>query len=442
MTKKWIHIIGIAGVTTSALALEFNRIGWEVTGSDKNVYPPASDLLSDAGTTYYTDFSYKNLIHGEKFPDLVVMTGSKSANNREYLFAKKQGMTIKSYPEVLNDMLVVEGNSIVVTGTYGKTSITAILVYIFQKADKEVSYMFGGFTKSIDKTLQFRNDRTEWSIIEGDEYIASKVDPKSKFFYYSPSILIINSIEWDHTDVFKTEFEYIENFQKLVQVVPEDGKIFVARSESVEKVIEGAKAEVVYFDYENNKVETNLLGEFNKQNSAFAYQIAVTLGIEPDIAKQSILEFKGIDRRLEKRFEQDGIVVIDDFGSSPAKARGSLSSIRKEYPESKIVTIFEPNEGARTTESLDIYGSSTFEESDVVFFPHFRGLPERLSEKELYEYIKDTDSPKVDKYKMVSDEELIDSLLKEVSEETVFIFMGSHNFENLIQELVKRLRSE
>lgn len=442
MNKKWVHIIGIAGVTTSALALEFKRIGWEVTGSDKNIYPPTSDILADVGITLYTNFSYKNLIKNGKSPDLVIFTASKSVKNKEYLFAKKQQLLIKTFPEVLHDRVVVHGKSIVVTGSYGKTSITSMLSYVFQKAGINISYMFGGFSPSFTKTIQFRDDSTEWSIVEGDEYIASKVDPRSKFYFYDPSVLVINSIEWDHTDVFKTKEDYIENFRKLVQTIPAEGKIFAVRSENIDLVLEGANAAVIYFDSAVYSVKTNLLGNFNNTNAAFVNQIAQNLGVEADVCKEAIFEFRGISRRLEKRYENENCIIIDDFGSSPSKAKGSLFSLREEFPNANIISVFEPNEGARTNESLAQYDSTIFSAADIVVFPEFREIPERMTAPELYEHLQKDDS--ATKYFNLGNDDLVKSLKRHFvsDKKNIIVFMGSHNFEGMIQEVIKELDSD
>lgn len=437
MENKWVHIIGIAGITSSALAVMMKDLGWKVTGSDEDIFSPAKDVLDDAKVNYSVGFSYKNLIDGDKMPDLVILAGSKNAKNKELLFAQKQGLTVKGYPEVLADLVVVKDNSIVVTGTYGKTSITAMLVYVFEYLGKKVSYMYGGKTDSLSKTIAPKFEDTDFSIVEGDEYIASKVDLQSKFFYYKPKYLIINSIAWDHTDFFKTEEDYINNFKDLVSRLPEDGVIFHNNSENISKAVENSKSKLIGFDFDKYKVETNLVGRFNHENAAFVNMVVSHFyPDQKDKIQQALKSFKGMKRRLELRYSKDNIKVIDDFGSSPAKAKGTMNTVNQEFDDYKKIVIYEPNEGGRTEESRPIY-KGAFDGVDTIILPGFRNIPNRLSSEDLYDILSK-------EYKTIlskNSEEVLTLIKNEIDPDrkNVIIFMGSHNFEDQIKKLLENI---
>lgn len=433
MDKKWIHIIGIAGVTTSAVAVMFKNLGWHVTGSDNDIYDPGKSILEKNGIKINTEYSYSNLIDNGKMPDLVLIQSGKPTGNKEYLFAKKQNLNIKNYPQILEEFVVKPDASIVVAGTFGKSTLTALLVFILQKFNIDISYMLGAFSDSISETIKPRLETTKFSVIEGDEYIASREDPKSKFFYYHPKYLLLNPVEWDHSDVFKSKEDYLENFINLVKTIPEDGIIFAIDTVNNRKILESVICTKVLFLPERYSGESKLVGDFNLENIEFIKKTITylvqnnILNINLDSLDRYINEFSGVKRRLEIRHSDDNLVVIDDFGSSPAKVRGSLSSVRKIFPDHKKIIIFEPNEGSRTHEILDEY-KDLFDPKDTVILPEFRDIPGRISNHELEEFLK-KNGVQVE----TSDEvKLVELIRSKVQDKSLVLFLGSHDFEKFI----------
>lgn len=437
-TKGWVHIIGIAGVMSSSLAQMLKEEGFLVTGSDEQVYPPATDILDKAGIHYFNGFSYKNLIDSEgKYPDLVILAGAKSSKNKEVLFAKKRGLKIQTSAEVIRDFILVNNQSIVVTGTYGKTSITAMLSYLLRESGRKVSYMFGGFTASLTYNMKPKTNATELSIIEGDEYFASKDEMKSKFFYYKPTVLVINAIEWDHTDMFKTEEDYIQNFKNYVETLTSQDIIFAAKTENIEKVVQNVKAKVIFLDYEQFKVKTSLIGKFNNDNAAAVNQICQFLGLDSELVAKLMVQFKGLKRRLEVRYKSEDLIIIDDFGSSPAKAKGSIKSVKNEFPDFGIISVYEPNEGARTEESLTLY-KNVFDDVKLILLPEFRKVINRISEVELSSQLKSINYNS----ELVKSSEELWNKVKSLEKKTIILFLGSHSFEDKIQYLISKLDEE
>src|SRR3990172_11125468 len=197
--SKWVHIIGVSGVATSGIAVMFKKLGWQVTGSDKGFFPPVSTYLYKQGIKILPGFAASRLTSKQgKNPDLVIYRGTISTKNSELLEAEKLNLPLKTYPEILQKFVVKKDNSIVVTGTYGKTTITGLIVKILQTAKIPVSFMIGGI--SLDSQLNIREAdvKTRWSVIEGDEFLNSYKNKQAKFFYYEPSHLVINSIKWEH----------------------------------------------------------------------------------------------------------------------------------------------------------------------------------------------------------------------------------------------------
>lgn len=457
--EKWVHFIGIGGVAMAPLAIEFRKNGYRVTGSDKKLYDPIKSLLESAQTKgelkVNSDFDYKNLIDGEKVPGLVVCGSGISLLNKEYLFAKKQGLVIKHYPEILQEKVIVE-NSIVVAGTYAKTTVTAMLVNIFKSAGKNISYMFGALPVDGSNSIAFKNEAgsTEFSIVEGDEYISSRWDMKSKFFYYKPKYLVITALEWDHTDIFKTKEDYLNNFAELVKQVPEDGFILLFGNSDKDFILAGAKCKTKRISVDellswgkDNEIKTNLIGSYNYVNTCIAgyfTQALEIVNIDLNAVKTSLASFQGIKRRMEKRFESadKNLIIFDDFASSPAKVKGSLETVKQAFPAYKVVAIYEPNIGSRTNEALTSF-PGVFKQADQVLLPEFTSIVKSdnypLTNDALMDILK---SDGISSTTCSNDQELINAAVQiaKSTPKTVFIFMASSGMEERINSLINSIK--
>lgn len=471
-SKQWVHIIGISGVATSGIALMYKNLGWKVTGSDKGFFPPVSTFLRSHEIEIYPGFKAERLSQNGKHPDLVIIQGTKGLGNPELVEARMLKLPVKTYPEIIAQDIIKPQASIVVVGTYGKTTISAALVKIMQNAGIEISYMFGGIDIDGLPHVRAKTENTRFSIVEGDEYIISTTDHRAKFELYSPTHLIINAIEWEHPDVYKTEAAYLEAFIKLVKSVPAHGLIVAnANDKLVVEALTSAKAKVVFYSAVEDKqyiaadwvltsdskplptfirkpvnksaeiipYEKNIVGDFNEENLLAASVMAYELGIRKERIQEAIASFKGVKRRLEIKKQTEKLIVIDDFGSSPPKAKGALAALRKDYPEAKIVVVFEPNSGNRVEEAVTLYAGA-FADADKVYFPRFTHLPKtsqkRYGATELAEKIKTHVTVEVEE----DDKKLLNKLLAEKADNlTIFCFLGSHGFRNLIPDLCSRI---
>jgi UDP-N-acetylmuramate: L-alanyl-gamma-D-glutamyl-meso-diaminopimelate ligase len=472
--KKWIHIIGIAGVVTSAIAVMYKQKGWKVTGSDKGFFPPVTDYLAKHNIDILRGFDANRLNKQGVYPDLIVVQSVIGTNNIEYSFALENKLNIKTFPEIIADEVIVDDNSIIVVGTYGKTSTTAILQKIFEQANIEVSYMYGAFNTNLDENIKSKSSSTKYSIVEGDEYIESLENRKSKFFRYKPKYLLINGISWEHPDVFPTEQSYVDNFVNLIKTMPSDGIIFAnACDKNTVSITQNAHCKVIYFathidqafcqynwylNYDSKPLPTlvsnheisdkfeiipferNIIGQFNDYNFLAASVVSYELGIRKERIQEALANFGGIKRRLETRFKNSKLQIIDDFGSSPPKAMASLVSIRQSFPNYHIITIFEPNTGNRTPESVDLY-KNVFDKSNEIIFPRFTKLPktniERYDSSQLAEKLKKyyPDIKLID-----NDQELITYIttkIQFIDKKFVILFLGSHGFRGMINKLIE-----
>jgi UDP-N-acetylmuramate: L-alanyl-gamma-D-glutamyl-meso-diaminopimelate ligase len=470
---NWVHIIGICGVVTSGLAVMFKYEGSKVTGSDKGFFPPISNFLDKYDIPIGIGYKANRLTDEDgNHPELVIIQGLKSDKNIEYQEALKLGISIKTFPEILADY-VITPESIVVAGTYGKTTISAVLVEIMKEANIDISYMYGGLNVNMDQTIMAKKANTRFSIVEGDEYMTSLENQSSKFFHYNTKYLIFNSCQWEHPDMFPTEESYISNFRKYIAQIPSDGIIVAnANDKNVVDVVKDADCRIIYYSADKTNAytipdwylektskplptfirfkdnpsnleiipyERKIIGEFNEENFLAGSVLANELGVRKEFIQSTISKFKGIKRRLEIKVQNNNFLIIDDFGSSPPKAHGSLKALRNDYPDSKIIAVFEPNTGNRTVASIPTY-MDAFKMADEIIFPRFTKLPridqKRLTAEELIESLK----PFYKNITYVGDDDvLVKLLVKEIEfgkdSHKIIVFMGSHGFRGMIDKL-------
>ncbi len=440
----------------SALAIAFKKQGWQVTGSDVGFYPPVSTHLKEAGINFYPGW------HPEKMgvPDLVVVGNVASSSNPEWLTVKEKNITYQSYPEVIKEFFVKK-NSIVVAGTYGKSTSSCLLSWILQETGLNPTYMFGGI--ALNNLPPAEMSAGEWSVLEGDEYKASRWDTGAKFFYYSPTHLLLTSVVWDHADVYPTEAEYIGAFQELVESVPLQGLCVLSEKaipvlKTTRNYISYGKTagnDYFYTDVKENasglnflikykdqtfSIESKCLGDYMADNITGCFALCHKIGLPPEKIITAIQNFRGMKRRLEKRYEGE-ITVFDDIAHSPTKAEAVLRSLRHIYA-GKIYAVFEPNTGHRQREARAGYAHA-FSAADEVYIPRLTKIKINSEDSarpmegdELAKIIGET-NPHVS-YEP-DDDHLVQKLLEKTSPGDVIVFLGSHSFRGMIESLISKL---
>lgn len=459
-----VHFIGICGVAMSAVATALWQKGWKVTGSDAGFFPPVSTHLTNLGIPYYSGWHPEKMIEGGA-PDLVVVGNAVASKNPELLYVQEHKIPFVSYPEAMGEHLI-KPHSIVVAGTYGKSTSSALLSHILRHAGLKPSYMIGGVTQ--DGSPSAALGEGEWSVVEGDEYTTAKWDPRPKFAHYKPTNLLISAIKWDHADVYPTEKSYFDAFSTLFTSLPPDGKVVACIDyETLPKLLEKSEREFVSYGrdekaeyrYENLKtspegmdfdivyhgkayhIKSPLLGGYNAENITGCFAMAREIGIAPGDITDAIKEFRGMKRRLEKRYEND-VTVIDDIAHSPEKAKSVLATLRSIY-SGLIVAVYEPNTGNRTPQSKPAY-KDAFKDADTVVIPRLTKLkvdasnPEKTFEgDELAKTIAEGNHKEV--HYLDSDEDLVEFLTLGRNKGDVVVFLGSHGFRGMIEETVKKL---
>ena len=476
--QKHIHFIGICGVGMGALAVMMKKMGWKVTGSDKGFFPPISDFLKKAKINFYPGWHPEKISLPAKKetgkPDVVVVGNFISLKNPEYLFVKKYGFAVKSYPELIAEH-IIKKNSIVVAGTYGKTTIAAFLAHLLKIAKKKPSWFVGGLAKNLKCGAE--NNTGNWSVVEGDEYTTARWDERSKFLLYHPTHLILTSIVWDHLDVFPQEKDYYSTFEKLIKLIPKKGKIIAGlgkNNQIIDKILCQSQAEIIYYGkntlniknfygyeinkfgdsvskfivYYNGKIlsrfTTSLLGEHLIENLCAGIAMAHSVGIDLNIIQKAVASFQGVKRRLETKEEINEIKIIDDLAHSPSKAQASLRALRAHFPQAKIFAVYEPNIGNRTISSQKFY-NHTFEQADYLIIPGLSKTKthptqeKRMNGQELAEIIKQKNKGTKVLY-LENDNELVSILTTKTNPGDIIIFLGSHGFRGMIEQTIICLR--
>ncbi|PIV01279.1 hypothetical protein COS54_01295 [Candidatus Shapirobacteria bacterium CG03_land_8_20_14_0_80_39_12] len=465
---KKVHFIGIAGKAMAPLAKAFKDLGWQVTGSDQEkVYPPISTYLEENDIAYFRGYQAGNIPSDADF--FVVGRSALIIDpyNPEYESALNSGHPVYSYPEILQKYLIKK-NSIVVAGTYGKTTISAILAWILQKAGLNPSYMTGGIPLNLKDGLKITD--SDYSVVEGDEPPSLKNSDPPKFMFYQPKYLILTATKYDHPEIFKNKEEYLKAFVALVKLIPPDGLLVYNLDSVDEAVLKEAKCRKVSYSFDHKKAsyfiksfsvseeitsfivqtpegdfpfKTTLLGKYNLENICVSVVISREINIKDEVVKGAIEEFKGIKTRLEFLGKIGGRLLYWDFSQHPLKVKVALQALKEHYPKEKIICVFDPSmTGLKFSESLSWYAGA-FDQADQVVVGKVKFLKEipkekRVTGKDISEAIFQTQKKVF--YEPV-DEKILSFLMDKTKTGDVIVFMssGGLRFTNLIAETIKEL---
>lgn len=359
-SPRHFHFLGICGTAMGSVGAALRARGCVVTGSDERVYPPMSDFLRGKGITLAEPYAAENLPNDA---EVVVVGNAIKRGNPEVEAVLNRKLYYLSLPEVLKENFLRGRHNLVVAGTHGKTTTTALLAWILTVAEMEPGYVIGGLPRNLGQGALFNDSK--YFVIEGDEYDSAFFDKRSKFLHYLPELLIVNNIEFDHADIFDDLAAVKLSFRRLLNIVPQNGMILlngddancleVARdclapivavgfsencADRIRDVSYGASGSL--FSLGETPFELPLIGEFNVRNAAMAVAAARFYGVAPDVIQTALTSFEGIARRQEVRGEARGVTVIDDFGHHPTAIRETLSALRLRYPGRRLWAIFEP----------------------------------------------------------------------------------------------------
>jgi UDP-N-acetylmuramate: L-alanyl-gamma-D-glutamyl-meso-diaminopimelate ligase len=362
-----IHLVGVAGTGMGSFAGMLKAAGYQVTGSDESVYPPMSDMLAAWGVEVMTPYSPANIAAAK--PDLIIIGNVIRRVNPEATAARESGIRQMSFPAAFGSLVLADKHSVVIAGTHGKTTTSAIMAHVLVSAGTDPSFLVGGVT--LNYAGNFRNGKGPFVVVEGDEYDTAYFDKGPKFLHYRARTAMLTSVEFDHADIYRDMAHYESAYEKFAATLPEDGFLAVAASypNAVAIAQRASKAYVATYaaqgdaDYTTENLRftpegarfvirepRGRVGEFllpmsghhNVENAIGVYALARALGLSADQIREGFASFTGVKRRQEIRAEVGGVMVIDDFAHHPTAVRETITAIRLRYPERRLWAIFEP----------------------------------------------------------------------------------------------------
>lgn len=352
-----IHILGICGTFMGGVAQLAKQAGYTVTGSDKNVYPPMSDQLSEIGVRIEQGYAADQLAIK---PDLWVIGNAVSRGNPLLEAILNAGERYTSGPQWMSEAVLQDRHVLAVAGTHGKTTTTSLLAWILSYAGLNPGFLVGGVPTDFGHSAQLGTGKT--FVIEGDEYDTCFCDKRSKFIHYRPRTVILNNLEYDHADIFENLEAIEKQFHHLVRTIPSEGLIISnAKSEALERVLaKGLWSRLERFDdmsgwfvdeqgtvlksgKQLGTLEITLAGHHNRLNALAALAAACDVGISPHQALEALSHFSGVKRRLEVKGKKRGVTVIDDFAHHPTAIRETIAALRSRMQgNGRILAVFEP----------------------------------------------------------------------------------------------------
>lgn len=348
-----VHFIAIGGSAMHNLAIALKRKGYQVTGSDDEIFEPSKSRLAENGILPEKIGWQPDLITSEL--DAIILGMHARKDNPELMRAQELGLKIYSYPEFVYEQSK-DKQRIVIGGSHGKTTITSMVLHVMSKVGVRTDYLVGALLEGFDCMVQLSD--APYIVIEGDEYLSSPIDRRPKFHWYAPHIAIISGIAWDHINVFPTFENYVEQFMLFTEKMESKGKLIWYKNDpELQKIVPRMRGDIQNLaydlpDYSVEKGKTiihsegkdyviNVFGKHNLQNMLGAKLILNQIGITDDEFYKAIASFKGAAKRLEQIAENDTSMAWKDFAHSPSKLKATVSAVREQYPDRKLVACME-----------------------------------------------------------------------------------------------------
>jgi len=396
-----VHFVGICGTAMASAAAAMKEKGFEITGSDQNVYPPMSAFLAGKKIEVMNGYAELNLA---RKPDLVVIGNVISRGNPEAEFVLEHKLRYCSLPELLKEFFIRGKRSIVVAGTHGKTTTTSLLTWVFEHNGLNPSYLIGGIPNNLNQRARFTD--SQWFIIEGDEYDTAFFDKRSKFVHYMPEIAIINNLEFDHADIFENLDAIKKSFSHFIRLIPRNGLLLgngddpnlaallnvthcpvkrfgLGERNAIQAFNLRYGPTATEFEIPSFKFHLNMVGELNVRNALAVIACAKHCGLSNKQIQSAFDTFKGIKRRMEVRGIAGGVTVVDDFGHHPTAIHETLKALRLRYPHEKIWAIFEPRSNTTRRKVFQNELVTAFVDANAVVISEVARLEQIAAEERL-----------------------------------------------------------
>ena len=381
-----VHFIAVGGAVMHNLAIALKKKGYTVTGSDDEIFEPSRSRLAENGLLP-EQYGW----HPERITrdlDSVILGMHAREDNPELVRARELGVKIMSFPEYLYDQ-TKNKKRIVVAGSHGKTTTTAMILHVFRFLGKKFDFMVGSQIDGFETMVGLSED-SGIAVFEGDEYLTSALDKRPKFHLYMPDIAILNGIAWDHKNVFPTFENYIEQFRIFITKISDEGSlIYFEGDELVKKLSEESSGNFRKIPYKthgyfqnkkgffgathNRVVPLKIFGGHNMQNLSAAKEACLASGVTEDDFYNAIQSFEGTSKRLQKIGENKNGIIYLDFAHSPSKVKATVEAVRARYPDKKLIACLELHTYSSLSQDFLPLYEGTLKESEaafVYFNPH------------------------------------------------------------------------
>lgn len=401
---KDIYLCGIGGTGMGAFAGLLKQKGLLVRGSDFHVYSPMKEKLKAWGIEYITPYNADNLL---KKPDLVIIGNVIRRDNPESQYILSNDIPYDSFPHALKEFFLKNAIPLVITGTHGKTTTSALIAHAIKSSKKDLGYLIGGIPLNYGESFLCPNGSNSPFVVEGDEYDTAFFDKGPKFLHYCPKFLLTTSLEYDHADIYPDLKSIIKSFSDLYRLLDKDCvlvynneenniKIAITNSEVKSKIFSyglngdyqaknityndfGTSFDVYFKEKYLGQIKTELFGKHNLKNSLGAYAILHQYGLNHKEIYDGFISFKGVKRRLELLGQNKKLTLIDDFAHHPTAIFETLIGIRQRFPKKIIWVIFEPRSASSCRKVFEDDFVKAFLNADRVFIgPVARALDENI----------------------------------------------------------------
>jgi UDP-N-acetylmuramate: L-alanyl-gamma-D-glutamyl-meso-diaminopimelate ligase len=462
---KIIHLIGICGTAMATLAAMLKRKGFTVRGSDQDVYPPMSDFLAAEGIPAFNGYRAEHITPDT---DLVIVGNAISRGNAELEEVLDRKIRYCSLPEAIRDHFLWASRSIVLAGTHGKTTTTALTGWVLTSAGLDPSVLAGGIVRNFGESgSSYQLGQGRDFVIEGDEYDSAFFDKTAKFLKYLPDICVVNNVEFDHADIYADLNAIMQAFRRLVNLVPRRGLLLLgADSPAALALKPDARSRVATFGTHDDAdwkaydlkpsgrftafrvrhrgssfgaFEVPLLGAHNVRNAVAAIAVASDVGVSVESIKGALHQFAGVKRRLEVVGSVAGVTVFDDFAHHPTAIAETLAGLRGANPTSRIWAVFEPRSASSCRRVFQDSFAEAFAAADeVVIAPVFRSSlreRERLSVTQLVRDLR----ARGQSARTSPIDEIVATIQREHRSGDLVVLMSNGGFGGIHQKLIRAL---
>ncbi len=439
-------------------------LGYEITGSDQKIYPPMSHFLAQKGIKMNDGFRTENVSYG---PDLVIVGNAVTKDNPEVKEMHRRGLYFCSMPQALNRFVAIGKQTLLVSGTHGKTTTCSILAWMLYEAGYDPSFMIGGLLKNFNSNYRLGNGA--YFVVEGDEYDTAFFDKGPKFLHFQPQMAVLTSVEFDHADIFNDLDHVKEIFESLVAALPDSSTLLAFDGDrNVIEVIGNHHCRIERYGHEETSswrlgsvsaeppwtifevfkrnepfgtFKTKLYGEHNLLNALAVIAIADGLNIPVDVIAKALQTFEGIKRRQEIRGQKRQITVMDDFAHHPTAVRETVRAVKSVVSSGRLIAVFEPRTNTSMRSVFQKEYSGVFDPADIICIrkpPLLKKIPcgQRFSSEQLVEDLKNRGK---NAYYFPDTDAILDFLLATARPGDHILIMSNGGFDNIHQRLLENL---